>query len=113
MIKVKVLKPADVTAQIKDGMTVCTIAMTLVSAAESILKDIEKTFLETGHPCDLTVLHSCGQGDRKDGLLHLAHEKLTKRIIGSHWGLMPGWMSLIANNQVEAYCMPQGQIAQL
>ena len=113
MIKVKVLKPADVTAQIKDGMTVCPIAMTLVSAAESILKDIEKTFLETGHPCDLTVLHSCGQGDRKDGLLHLAHEKLTKRIIGSHWGLMPGWMQLIANNQVEAYCMPQGQIAQL
>ena len=113
MIKVKVLKPAEVTAQIKDGMTVCPIAMTLVSAAESILKDIENTFLQTGHPCDLTVLHSCGQGDRKDGLLHLAHEHLVKRIIGSHWGLMPGWMSLIANNQVEAYCMPQGQIAQL
>lgn len=113
MIKVKVLKPEDVTAQIEDGMTVCTIAMTLVSAAESILKNIEHSFVTTGHPCDLTVLHSCGQGDRKDGLLHLAHEKLTKRIIGSHWGLMPGWMKLIANNQVEAYCMPQGQIAQL
>ncbi|MDD6318953.1 MAG: hypothetical protein PUA61_08920 [Succinatimonas hippei] len=113
MIKATILKPHDVTQQIKDGMTVCTIAMTLVSAAESILKDLEKSFMETGHPCDLTVLHSCGQGDRKDGLLHLAHEKLTKRIIGSHWGLMPGWMQLIADNKVEAYCMPQGQIAQL
>ena len=113
MIKVNVLKPEDVTNSIKDGMTVCTIAMTLVSASESILKNIEKTFLETGHPCDLTLLHSCGQGDRKDGLLHLAHEKLIKRIIGSHWGLMPGWMNLIATDKVEAYCMPQGQIAQL
>ena len=100
-------------AGIKDGSTICTIGMTLVSASESNLKAIEKSFLETGHPCNLTLLHSCGQSDRARGIQHLAHEGLVTRIIGSHWGLQPRWMDMIANNQVEAYCLPQGQIAQL
>ena len=105
--------PEQVAAGIKDGSTVCTIGMTLVSASESNLKAIEKSFLETGHPCNLTLLHSCGQSDRARGIQHLAHEGLVTRIIGSHWGLQPRWMDMIANNQVEAYCLPQGQIAQL
>lgn len=105
--------PEQVAAGIKDGSTICTIGMTLVSASESNLKAIEKSFLETGHPCNLTLLHSCGQSDRARGIQHLAHEGLVTRIIGSHWGLQPRWMDMIANNQVEAYCLPQGQIAQL
>jgi len=43
----------------------------------------------------------------------LAHEGLVKRIIGSHWGLQPRWMEMIAESKVEAFCLPQGQIAQL
>ena len=113
MIKANFITPEDAVGYIKDGMTVCPIGMTLVSASESILKAIEKSFLETGHPAEITLLHSCGQSDRKDGIQHFAHEGLVKRIIGSHWGLQPRWMEMIANNQVEAYCLPQGQIAQL
>ena len=71
--------PEQVAAGIKDGST--------ISASESNLKAIEKSFLETGHPCDLTLLHSCGQSDRARGIQHLAHEGLVTRIIGSHWGL--------------------------
>lgn len=113
MIRANFITPEEAAAYIKDGMTVCPIGMTLVSASESILKAIEKAFLETGHPSDITLLHSCGQSDRKDGIQHFAHEGLVKRIVGSHWGLQPRWMEMIAGNQVEAYCLPQGQIAQL
>ncbi len=113
MLKANFITAKEAAAKIKDGNTICTIAMTLVSASESILKELEREFLETGHPADLTLLHSCGQSDRKDGIQHLAHEGMVKRIIGSHWGLQPRWMEMIANNQVEAYCLPQGQIAQL
>lgn len=113
MIRANFIMPEEAAAYIKDGMTVCPIGMTLVSASESILKAIEKSFLETGHPAGITLLHSCGQSDRKDGIQHFAHEGLVKRIIGSHWGLQPRWMQMIAGNQVEAYCLPQGQIAQL
>jgi len=98
---------------IQDGKTIATVAMTLVSSSESILKAIENRYLETGHPNDMTLVHSCGQSDRERGIQHFAHEGLVTRIIGGHWGLQPRWMDMIANNQVEAYCLPQGQMAQL
>lgn len=112
-LEARFVTPDEAAASIPDGSTVCTVAMTLVSASESNLKAIERRFLETGHPRDLTLLHSCGQSDRARGIQHLAHEGLVTRIIGSHWGLQPKWMDMIANDQVEAYCLPQGQIAQL
>ncbi|KWZ83823.1 acyl CoA:acetate/3-ketoacid CoA transferase [Heyndrickxia coagulans] len=112
-MKANVLKANQVIDFIKDGDTVATVGMTLIGASESILKAIENSFLKTGHPHHLTLVHAAGQSDRKNGIQHLAHEGLVKRIIGSHWGLQPKWMELIARDKVEAYCLPQGQIAQL
>ena len=113
MIKANFITAEEVAKIIEDNKTICPVGMTLISASESILKAVEKRFLETAHPNNLTLLHSCGQSDRKDGIQHFAHEGFIKRIIGSHWGLQPRWMEMIANNKVEAYCLPQGQIAQL
>ncbi|PWC16664.1 acyl CoA:acetate/3-ketoacid CoA transferase [Brenneria roseae subsp. roseae] len=113
MLKANFITAQDAAEMIQDGDTLCTIAMTLVGASESILKQIESRFKTTGHPQNITLLHSCGQSDRSRGIQHLAYEGLVKRIIGSHWGLQPKWMDMIANSQVEAYCLPQGQIAQL
>ncbi len=113
MIKANFTTAEEVAKMIENGKTICPVGMTLVSACESILKAIEKRFVETNEPRDLTLLHSCGQSDRKDGIQHLAHEGCVKRIIGAHWGLQPRWMDMIANNKVEAYCLPQGQIAHL
>ena len=113
MLKTDFITARQAAQLFQDGKTICTIGMTLVSASESILKALETRFLETGSPKDMTLLHSCGQSDRKDGIQHLAHEGMIKRIIGSHWGLQPRWMEMISQNRVEAYCLPQGQIAQL
>lgn len=113
MLKANFMTAAESAALIQDGQTVCTVGMTLISASEAILKAIEHKFLETGHPSNLTLLHSCGQSDRKDGIQHFAHEGFVTKIIGSHWGLQPRWMDMISKNQVDAYCLPQGQIAQL
>lgn len=113
MLKANFITAEEAAKKIKDGSTVCTIGMTLVSASESVLKAIEKRFESSGHPANITLVHSCGQSDRKDGIQHFAHEGLVKRIIGSHWGLQPKWMEMISENKVEAYCLPQGQIAQL
>ncbi len=112
-MKAQFMKAEEAAGLIKDGETVTTVGMTLVGAAEAVLKAIETRYLETGHPKDITLVHSAGQSDRKDGIQHFAHEGLVKRIIGSHWGLQPRWMDMIANNKVEAYCLPQGQMAQL
>ena len=112
-------RPEFITAKeavdrIKSESTICTIGMTLVSACESILKELEERFLETGSPNQLTYVHTCGQSDRKAGaVFHMAHEGLTKRIIGGHWGLCPKMMELISENKVEAYNLPQGQMANM
>ncbi len=113
-------KPAFVSAKeavdlIQDGSTLCTIGMTLISASETILKEIERRFLEEGHPRDLTFVHSCGQAAMKmpGGMTHLAHEGLLKRVIGGHWGQSPTMMDLIAGNKIEAFNLPQGQMANM
>ena len=80
----------------KDDSTIATIGMTLVSASETILKAIEKRFLETGSPNHLTLVHSCGQSDRDRGIQHFSHEEMLYRIIGGHWGLQPRMMKLIS-----------------
>lgn len=103
----------DAAAMIGDGKTVATIGMTLVSASETILKAIEKRFLETGSPNQLTLVHSCGQSDRDRGIQHFSHDGMLKCIIGGHWGLQPRMMKMIAENKMLAYCLPQGQFAQL
>lgn len=113
MLKANFISANNAAEMIADGKTVCTIGMTLISASESILTALEERFLESGHPRDLTLLHSCGQSDRQRGIQHFANEGMTKRIIGSHWGLQPRWMDMIAGNKADAYCLPQGQIAQL
>ena len=113
MLKANFITAGEAAEKIADNSTVCTIGMTLVSASEAVLKAIEQRFEVSGHPADITLVHSCGQSDRKDGIQHFSHEGLVKRIIGSHWGLQPKWMEMIAENKVEAYCLPQGQIAQL
>jgi propionate CoA-transferase len=109
----KFVSAEEVVKMIPDGVTVATVAMTLTSVCEEILKALEASFLNTGHPRDLKLVHSAGQSDRKRGLTHLAHEGLLSRIYGAHWGLCPALMELISENKVEAFCMPQGQMAQL
>ena len=74
MLKANFITADEAARKVKDGDTVCSIAMTLVSVSESILKALENVFWKAEHPSNLTLLHSCGQSDRKDGIQHFAHE---------------------------------------
>ena len=81
---------------------------------EFLLKALEKRFVETASPKNLTLIHSTGQGDmREQGLNRLAHEGLIKRIIGGYYGLSPKLAQLATENKVEAYNFPEGCILQL
>lgn len=115
MKKANFVSPQEAVSMIKDGTTICTIGMSLVSASESILKEIERSYLEDGRPCDLTLVHTCGQAAMKKpfGIQHLAHEGLLRRIIGGHWGQASHIMDLISNNKIEAFNLPQGQMANM
>jgi propionate CoA-transferase len=105
--------PHSLVPSIHNGSTLALCGFTLKGACESILKEIENSFLREGKPNGLTLLHAAGHSDRVNGLEHLAHKGLVTKIIGSHWGLAPKWGELIHTNEVEAHCLPQGQLTHL
>lgn len=115
MRKPKVVTAKEAVRMIQDGSTLAIIAMTQVSASTAVLKEIERSFLEEGHPRNLTYLHTCGQASagKPGGMEYIAHEGLLKRVIGGHWGQSSSMMNLIAENKIEAFNLPQGQMANL
>lgn len=53
---------------------------------DHITEAIERRFLATGHPRDLTLIHALGIGDGvTSGISRFAHEGMVKRVIGGHW----------------------------
>jgi len=105
---------AEAVSLIKEGDVVATEGFVGNLFPEELAISIEKKFLETGKPKNLTIIHAAGQGDGGErGLNHFAHEGLVKRVISGHWNLAPKMVKLAIDNKIEAYNFPQGVIAQL
>lgn len=110
----KVISLDEAAHWIKDGDTIATSGFGVGGHPEEILVAIEKRFLQSGQPTNLTVIHAAGQGDWKGaGIDHLAHAGLLKRLIGGHCGTCLKLVDLINQNKIEAYNFPQGVICHL
>ena len=82
-----IISAAEAVKFLQDGMTFVTTGFVACQMPESTNKAIEKSFLETGHPRDLTLLYAAAQGNRDgSGADHFAHEGLLKRVIGGQAG---------------------------
>jgi propionate CoA-transferase len=110
----KVITAQQAAMLIKDGVTVGASTQGLSGWAEEIAIAIEDRFLDSGHPKDITLVHSCTCGDyKKKGTTHLGHEGLTKRLICGHTLTSANMINLIEKDKIECYLLPQGVICQL
>jgi len=113
-MKKKILTARQAVDQITSGSTIATDGFVGGAFPEELALELENRFLETGEPKDLTLIYVAGQGDGgKRGLNHLGHEKLLRKVIGGHWGLVPRIQQLAFENKVEAYNLPQGVMSHL
>ena len=102
-----------------DTVSVCGIIGALVP--EKLLAALEKRFLDTGSPRDLTVVFPVAVGDVYGlaGADHLAHEGMIRRVIGGSYVTAPAsspppkLVGMVYQNKVEAYNFPMGVLMHL
>lgn len=110
----KFISSSEAVQLVKSGDTVAIQGFMGFSHPEELSIMLEKRFLETSEPRDLTLIHGAGQGDGKERCLNrYAHEGLVKRVIAGHYNLAPKLGKLVVEEKIEAYNLPQGVIIHL
>ncbi len=108
------LSAREAMERIRDNDTLAICGATAICHPEILSIELERRFLETGSPNNLTLVFTAGQGDGQDyGMNHYGHEGFLRRIIGGHMNLAPKLGKLILADKVEAYNLPQGVMAHL
>jgi propionate CoA-transferase len=105
----------EAVALIKSGQTVATSGFVGMGHPEELSFAMEKRFLETGQPRDLTLTFLASQNDGKSnwGLNRWGKEGLIRKVVSGHWGLQPDIIRLAVEEKIEAYNLPQGVVAHL
>ena len=110
----QVIRAAEAAALLKDGMTVAASGFGGCCHPEMISSAVEERFLAEAKPQGLTLLFAASTGDRKTrGMGHFGYEGLVSRVIAGGWRGTPRLGELALAEKIDAYCWPQGVIAQL
>lgn len=114
-MKSKFMSADAAAALIGDGATVALMGGGGgLMEATCLFQAVERRFLATQHPRDLTLVHALGIGDKKTrGVNCFAHEGLVRKVIGGHWPWSPRMQQLARDNRIEAYILPGGVSSQL
>ncbi len=114
MQKNKIVSAADAIALIRDGDAITTTGFVQSCIPEALHAALERRYLDSGKPKNLTLIMCAGAGDSKGlGTGRFHHPGLLKRVIAGNLGRMPKVAQAAANDEIEGYNLPQGVIAKL
>jgi propionate CoA-transferase len=114
LIKNKIVSADEAIALIRDGDAVSCSGFVGIGTPEALIVALERRFVDTQGPRDLTLIFAAAPGDGKTrGINRLAYEGLIKRAIGGHWALVPQLAQLATDNLIEAYNLPLGTLSHL
>ncbi|MES2942383.1 MAG: malonate decarboxylase subunit alpha, partial [Pseudomonadota bacterium] len=111
----KVITADQAGALIQDDATIFLGGLAVTSLPEEVLQGIERTFLATQHPRNLSTW-ACGAvgNSGEAGMKHFAHPGLIKRVVAGHFGQTgKEMMRMVFAGEVEAYNFPQGSLSHL
>ncbi len=113
-MKDKVVTADEAISLVRDRDTLSSCGFVQSCVPEALLKALERRYLKTGSPRNLSLFATAGQGDSKTkGLSRLGHEGLLRKVVAGNWGRMPSVCQLALDEKIYAYNLPQGIIAQL
>jgi len=114
MLTNKVVTADEAIARVREGDVIATTGFVQSCIPEALHAALEKRFVETGAPRDLTLIMCAGAGDSKGlGTGRLHHEGLLKRVIAANFGRMPKVAAAAQDNKIQGYNLPQGVISKL
>lgn len=108
----QIVSADEAVARIRDGATVLVNPL----PSQEVYQAFGRRFAAEGKPRDLTVVWSAGIGplsDERKGMNNFAYPGMLRRTIGGHYGLNHALCKMVAEEQCEAYNLPQGCMAQL
>jgi propionate CoA-transferase len=108
------LSADEAAALVQPGWTVASAGFVGAGHAEAVTEALERRFLASGAPRDLTLVYSAGQGDRgRRGVNHFGNPGMVRAVCGGHWRSATRLSALALNEDIEAWNLPQGVITHL
>lgn len=107
----KFMGPRDAAKLIRDSDVVCTSGMAGHQRLAIMYWAIRELFDETGHPRNLTMMCTGGQGSRgkvPGSMEELGVEGLCVRMVTAHHETLKAQLKLAAKGKLELQCLPQG-----
>jgi len=110
----KIMTAAEVANSIQDGQTITATGFVASGIPEDLLAAIEKRFLDTGSPRNLTYFYPGSQGSwGGTGGDRFRHKGMTKRVIAAHYATSPNLGAAAIAGDFEAYNLPQGVLTHM
>lgn len=115
MSKIKICTADEAVSKIPCGATILVDGSGGgVNEPGHILAALKQHFATNNAPRELTVVHPSGMGDgHGGGIDYLANPQMVRKVIGGHWSWCRQMQDLAVNNEIEAWCLPQGVMSHL